>query len=97
MLRNAVKSHGSRTSDTPSSYLAHNAQEFALKFLNSEARACYLLTLFQRYGKLMRYKMGKTEGRKYMQYYMPAAQYMKEVLGKDGGGRWIRGPYTFSP
>ena len=74
-----------------------HTQEFALKFLNSKARACYMLTLFKRYGKLMRYKPGKTEGRKYMQYYMPADQYMEEVLGKDDGGRWVRGPFTFFP
>ena len=53
-----------------------------------------MLELFRRYAKLLQYKPGRTPGRQYMQYYMPAAQYLDEVYSKFNDGQH---PYVFSP
>eukprot|EP00798_Chlamydomonas_sp_ICE-L_P008581 gene8581-34018_t len=74
--------------DKKSEEIGSNAQNFAVKYLNSEARSCYMYTLLQRYAKLLKYKPGKTPGREYMEYYETAENFLENEIHSIENGLW---------
>lgn len=53
-------------------------QDFALEFLNAEARSCYWLALLTRYAKLLRYKPGRAN--RHYRFYQAVEVYLDTVV-----------------
>ena len=53
-----------------------------------------MLELLRRLSKLLKYKPGKTTGRKYMQYYMLASEYLELKINTYNNAHWRDEPFT---
>ena len=85
-----------RKNDAEAQRIAQQGQEVARDYLNKYARACYWYKLLSELSKLLKYKPGKEEGRKYMQSYIPVDEYLRTTAKELDEGKALK-RFQFTP